>query len=54
MREILGLKDAWMGLCMAVDDYDFQLALKELKDLTFALDISQEMPDAEDESNEAV
>ncbi|MET0110721.1 MAG: response regulator [Candidatus Thiodiazotropha sp.] len=48
------LKDAWMGLCMAVDDYDFQLALKELKDLTFALDVSQEMPDAEDESNEAV
>ncbi|MES9976343.1 MAG: response regulator [Candidatus Thiodiazotropha sp.] len=48
------LKDAWMGLCMAVDDYDFQLALNELKDLTFALDVSQEMLDAEDGSNDAV
>ncbi|MEW8071037.1 MAG: response regulator [Candidatus Thiodiazotropha sp.] len=48
------LKDAWMGLHMAVDDYDFQLALKELKDLTFALDVSQEMQNVEDGSNEAV
>ncbi|MES9860432.1 MAG: response regulator [Candidatus Thiodiazotropha sp. LLP2] len=41
-------KDAWMGLSMAVENYEFPQALKELKDLNFALDIKHGTRDAED------
>ncbi|MCU7921590.1 MAG: response regulator [Candidatus Thiodiazotropha sp. (ex Dulcina madagascariensis)] len=47
------LQDAWIGLKMAVEDYDFQLALKELKDLTFALDIPQVSVNIEDQADES-
>ncbi|MCU7866373.1 MAG: response regulator [Candidatus Thiodiazotropha sp. (ex Lucinoma borealis)] len=47
------LKDAWMGLNMAVEDYDFQLALTELKDLTFALGVCQEMTNVEEGVDES-
>ncbi|MCU7803029.1 MAG: response regulator [Candidatus Thiodiazotropha sp. (ex Lucinoma borealis)] len=47
------LKDAWMGLNMAVEDYDFQLALAELKDLSFALDDSQETTNVEEGMDES-
>ncbi|MCU7806289.1 MAG: response regulator [Candidatus Thiodiazotropha sp. (ex Semelilucina semeliformis)] len=42
------LKDAWMGLNMAVEEYNFPLALKELKDLSFSLDIKQKTRVTED------
>ncbi|MCU7846554.1 MAG: response regulator [Candidatus Thiodiazotropha sp. (ex Lucinoma kastoroae)] len=47
------LKDAWMGLNMAVEDYDFQLALAELKDLSFALGVSQETTSVEEGMDES-
>ncbi|MCU7890725.1 MAG: response regulator [Candidatus Thiodiazotropha sp. (ex Ustalcina ferruginea)] len=47
------LKDAWMGLNMAVEDYDFQLALTELKDLSFALGVSQETTNVEEGIDES-
>ncbi|MCU7839600.1 MAG: response regulator [Candidatus Thiodiazotropha sp. (ex Troendleina suluensis)] len=47
------LNDAWMGLNMAVEDYDFQLALAELKDLSFALGVSQETTNVEEGMDES-